>query len=507
MEVSSSDMESNFNGRVDQVFGGLVQSPSDRQGWRLSDEEIQKRQWRREEADSAREEIPCASSFSGGFMSAGKRCGNDNRSRIRSSWEGNFDSDDEQETGDGNPGDSAEEDGDGEAAERLMRSVVGMDSTLDHEDEEDEYDKVALGREDAGERTYMREIMHAGPRISSHNSLPRSLYELKHSWRDPRANHYAASTRLKEDDEEAAAAHPDTVMVDKLNLGEEEEGRQLNDDKENKNFEDTINGIARKDEIGSSPLQEVKHGTELKSIMKVKHQQDLESEPLPLEEATGGPGVCTPPFDSNMQKPKKRVRFEPGSKGDPAGQLEPHHDDIECVNSRKRPSVRGTGSSDSVQNDCVGVPDYVKNPSKYIHYTLDWTNEESDTMNMQAFQDFSLLVKPSGFASTQLDSSAEQLRSVTYIPRKKAACFEKMRENSDHTVNCQTTEEVSSENSNKPAIIPVCIAASQATEIELPAVSNTEGEFEELNTINRNAGTQRSRQYRSKAKAYEETDE
>lgn len=511
VEVSNSSMETNFNGRVDQVFGGLFQSPSDGRGWRLSDEQIQKRQWRREEADSAREEIPCASSFSGDFMNDGKRCGNANRPRVRSTWEGNFESDDEQEIGERNPGGNADEDGDGEAAERLMRSVVGMDSTLDYEDEEDEYDKVALGREDAAELTYMREIMDVGPKVNSHNSLPRSLYELKHSWRDPRANHYAASTRLKEDDEEAAA-HPDTVMVDKLNLDEDEEGRKLNDDKENKKLEGTINGIPRKDEIGSLLLQEVKPRIELKSIMKVKQnqieaQQELESEPSPLKEATGVPGMCTPPFDSNMQKTKKRVRFEPGSKGDPAGKLEPKHDDIEGVNSRKRPSIRGAGSSDSVQDDCLGVPDYVKNPSKYIHYTLDWSNDDSDTMNMQAFKDFSQLVKPSdSAASMQLDNSAELPRSVTYIPRKKAACFEKMRENSDHTINCQTTEEVSSEKSNKPAIIPVSIAASQATEIELPAVINAEGEFEELNTKNRNAGIQKSRQYRSKAKAYEETD-
>ena len=110
--------------------------------------------------------------------------------------------------------------------------------------------------------------------------------------------------------------------------------------------------------------------------MKVKQnqieaQQELESEPSPLKEATGVPGMCTPPFDSNMQKTKKRVRFEPRSKGDPVGKLEPKHDDIEGVNSRKIPSIRGVGSSDSVQDDCLGVPDYVKNPSKYIHYTLD----------------------------------------------------------------------------------------------------------------------------------------
>ena len=120
------------------------------------------------------------------------------------------------------------------------------------------------------------------------------------------------------------------------------------------------------------------------------------------------------------------MRFESGSKGDPTGKLEPMYDNIEDVNSRKRPSIRGSGSSDSVQDDCLGMPDYVKNPSKYIHYTLDWSNEDSDTMNMQAFKDFLQLVNLSDSAtSTQLDNSAELPRSVTYIPRKREACFEK----------------------------------------------------------------------------------
>ena len=49
-------------------------------------------------------------------------------------------------------------------------------------------------------------------------------------------------------------------MVDKLNLGEEEERKKLNDDKVNKNLEDTVNVMSRKDEIHSSPLQEIKPG-------------------------------------------------------------------------------------------------------------------------------------------------------------------------------------------------------------------------------------------------------
>ncbi|KAL1179726.1 hypothetical protein V6Z11_A03G179700 [Gossypium hirsutum] len=66
-----------------------------------------------------------------------------------------------------------------------------MDSTLDNEEEEDGYDKVASGRENAGERLYMSDIADHGSFLNSHNILQRAL------------NHTTTRIRLKEDDEEA----------------------------------------------------------------------------------------------------------------------------------------------------------------------------------------------------------------------------------------------------------------------------------------------------------------
>ncbi|GLJ44687.1 hypothetical protein SUGI_0939510 [Cryptomeria japonica] len=507
-DKQSAMENSDFKGRIDKVFGSIFQlSSSSDGGWRLSDEQVPKKQWKRDESASAREDMPCGSSFDG-FMDMGVPRGRTNK---KSQWEGDYDdSDDERKAEDGSSGGNKAEEDEVEDEARGMRFVVGMDSTLDQEDEEDEFDKVAVGREDAGERTYMKEIMDTGPKINSHNALPSSLNEWKSTGRDPRANHYAARARLEEDDEEAAAAHPDSEMVDKLNLGNKEECTKLNDGKENNELMHSNNGSEMENVTVSLPMEEIKPKTCLKSIIKGKKrqtevQQDMEKESSPLEEAVSGLGTCCPMDDSSTEKPKKRVRFDPGINGDPAGQLEKKHDLIKVVNSRKRSFVRGVGSSSSLQIGYNRVPDYIRNPSKYIHYTLDWSNEDDEMINMQAFNEFSQLVKPS--ASAQLGDSAELPKSVTFIPRKRALSSNKTKEDSNTRNNNQSTVEGSNENSNQPVIFPLGIAAGQSTETESPTLGNDEGESEKIDTINKNSRLNKgTRQYRSKTDSDEETE-
>lgn len=62
------------------------------------------------------------------------------------------------------------------------------------QDEEDEYDKVATGTENAGDRLFMKDVTDHGSYLNSHNVLTKS--------KDPRANHLAARIRLKEDEAE-----------------------------------------------------------------------------------------------------------------------------------------------------------------------------------------------------------------------------------------------------------------------------------------------------------------
>lgn len=99
-----------------------------------------------------------------------------------------------------------EGDGDGGVQEKDddwdVKGSIGLDCTLDNEEEEDDFDKVALGRENAGDRLYMSDVKagRGSPNIFL-DDLPDAVESME---RDPRANHLAARIRLKEDDEEAA---------------------------------------------------------------------------------------------------------------------------------------------------------------------------------------------------------------------------------------------------------------------------------------------------------------
>ncbi|KAF3488414.1 hypothetical protein F2Q69_00054882 [Brassica cretica] len=172
-----------FQSRVERIFGSLAFSrstssttstssaPPLRQTqwgsvWSLSGAEVEKLEWKREQlASYDREEMPCASSFDEILR----------QQRISST--------DRKEGEEGGDEDFGDEDDDGS-----IRASMGLDRTLDDEDEEDEYDKVALGKEDGGKCVSMEDaiLRPCGVRI-----------------RDPRANHAAAKMRLKEDELEA----------------------------------------------------------------------------------------------------------------------------------------------------------------------------------------------------------------------------------------------------------------------------------------------------------------
>lgn len=126
------------------------------------------------------------------------------------------------------------------------------------QEEEDEYDKVAVGREKAGERLYMTKFNDYAIEVNSCNELPKSFKDVA---RDPRANHMAAKIRLQED-AEAAGSFDSLRVSDKTLPGAM--GTKIN------TSEDTTN---------------------LKSILKRKES----------------------PVDSKLQK---RVRFDPGCKTD-----------------------------------------------------------------------------------------------------------------------------------------------------------------------------------------------
>ncbi|KAM0047420.1 putative tumor suppressing sub-chromosomal transferable candidate 4 [Helianthus debilis subsp. tardiflorus] len=140
-------MDDGFKDRVDKVFGSISSSST---SWSLTDAQVQRREWRRDETQRDDDRIPVFSS--------------------------SFNDDDDLD----------------------IRSSIGLDPTLDNEEEEDAYDKMAQGRENGGDRLYMKDVTDHGLYLNAHNVhvLPTSLHQ------DSRA----AKTRLNEDDDDAAAA-------------------------------------------------------------------------------------------------------------------------------------------------------------------------------------------------------------------------------------------------------------------------------------------------------------
>ncbi|OMO88782.1 hypothetical protein CCACVL1_08208 [Corchorus capsularis] len=194
-------MDDNFKSRVDKIFGSLQSSKSSSSQqqrpplWSLTDDEVERREWRRESAADQDEKL-CSSSFDE-FLKEERRyrSGRSSCKKLEDDL-GDEDGDCDDEDGDSSQSRSRGIDGDGDEWE--IRSCLGMDSTLDHEEEEDEFDKVAAGRENAGERLYMSDISDYGSYLNSQNVLYSHT-----SKKDRCANRMAAKIRLKEDDQEA----------------------------------------------------------------------------------------------------------------------------------------------------------------------------------------------------------------------------------------------------------------------------------------------------------------
>nr|XP_043624334.1 uncharacterized protein LOC122595920 [Erigeron canadensis] len=149
-----------FKDRVDKVFGSITSSSIGL--WSVTDGKVERREWKRSSTTRNDDEIPVSSSY--------YSCLNQD--------DADFD----------------------------IRSSIGLDSTLDHEEEEDAYDKMAQGKEnDADDCLFMKDVTHYGPYLNSHNVVKNH----------PFSSHHNASPipRLNEDDEEEAEDDDDEPML------------------------------------------------------------------------------------------------------------------------------------------------------------------------------------------------------------------------------------------------------------------------------------------------------
>ncbi|KAF5755429.1 putative tumor suppressing sub-chromosomal transferable candidate 4 [Helianthus annuus] len=204
-------MEDSFNARVDKTFGSLQASSSSSSQppsslnslWSLTDEEIERNKWLQDKIDPQKDTDELIhrlnnpkpySPFLQGLVSQPRTSNRDLESDIQELDDDEDDDDDENRKSQlSKPEDHSNEEWD-------IRTSVGMDCTLDNEEEEDAFDKVAVGKEESADRFYMKDVNDYEVDIDPINELPRSFTDVT---RDPRANHTAAKLRLKEDDESA----------------------------------------------------------------------------------------------------------------------------------------------------------------------------------------------------------------------------------------------------------------------------------------------------------------
>ena len=119
-------MDGSFRVRVEKIFGSLssAPAPSAASPWSLSDDAVEKREWRCEDKDasSSRDETSYSSSFDGLFPK--KKKDRRQRSARRDLGDDDVDGDDDYE-------DDGSRDMDSEEWE--IRSSIGLDNTLYNE--------------------------------------------------------------------------------------------------------------------------------------------------------------------------------------------------------------------------------------------------------------------------------------------------------------------------------------------------------------------------------------
>ncbi|KAG4912622.1 hypothetical protein JHK84_053082 [Glycine max] len=342
-------MEDSFRVRAERAFGSLPipASSSLNSLWSLTEDEIQNTPSNRTPKPKPKPKTkPQSQSYS--FSS----------SRVQLEKDLNdFDDDEEEEPrGPSKPPDYDDE-------QWQIKAGIGRDCTLDYEEEEDQYDKQAIGKENLGDRLYMKDINDDGVEISSCNVFPTSFRDLV---RDPRANHLAARIRLKQDDEAAAK------KIDALHVSEKSAP-----------------------DIGSGG-----DAVNPKSILRSK---DNPSEP----------------------RPQKRVRFD--SECDDRGNddVDGHEGtrDVRMKTSSMEEDTASDQLSKSQEFDSA-VPDYIRNPSRYTRYTFDDSpSDMDDKSNKEACMSFLSQLKGSNAAKgtgSQADEALEDLPSVTFISKKKS---------------------------------------------------------------------------------------
>lgn len=319
--------------------------------------------------------------------------------------------------------------------------VVGM------QEEEDKYDRVAVGDEDRADRVYMREIHDYGVHVSSFDEIPTSLREAS---RDPRANHLAAKLRLKEDEE--ALKNPSLEVSSEIEMSAQDDRSGSFDGRNHlkKLGPDEMVVSSQQDQSNACEA-----GKQVKSILKRKDDQ-----------AGTGSG--------------KRVRFVPECKED-------------CNDDAAMVSLSNGGESRSVVQNSSAVPDYLRNPSKYTCYTFEETDDLDEKSNQQGYMEFLNAVRKSKQVESD-EPPVDLSQRVIFNPKRKARDAVMGNESNDDN-KIEQHKDTAAQDLTRKKILPASIGGEDAEESDVCAMEEDPPQME-ANRINSRNRT--SRQYRSK---------
>lgn len=468
-------MEDSFRVRVDRVFGSLVSSsPSTTSSnpssltspWSLSDREIERKEWKRDPPDhpphspspppNLHHSLPSSSSSSSSAPAA-LSLPPPYRQNLYSDRDLDDIRNNRQDEEVDNPPGKAHQD-DEEEQDWDIRSSIGLDCTLDFEDEEDEYDKVAVGRETAGDILCMGDVVDYGIEVNAHNELPSSF---KDAPRDPRANHMAAKLRLREDAE--AAGDFGTSKLSEMYMSSRTNG---------------VSQQKAEDLITPKPiLKKREKPINKKSLKRVRfHEQ------LPLGADDSALGTCSAEEISSLEE-------APDLSGNQCLLLEAKALDVE---SSALPKSSSSGESALLEDPSSvpqGIPDYLRNPTRYTRYDLASSYDTDEESNRKAYMEFLNQVKKVNPAETHLDEASGTFQHpLTFTPKKKERDLSMMKENEVK----QNPGEVSKD---KPTAVGIAAGEAYAQDSEVCAM-----EEDGVGTVVCNTSQKPGRRYRSRTR-------
>jgi hypothetical protein len=189
-------------------------------------------------------------------------------------------------------------------------------------------------------------------------------------------------------------------------------------------------------------------------------------------------------------KLQKRVRFDPECKD---GNDE-ESGGVEDTQMETTDSTEETQIYHLPPDYPSGIPDYMRNPSKYTRYTFDSATNVDEESNQEAYMDFlKILQRPNTTESHPDEVPVDLSKPLTFIPKRKTSGAAVI----DNSIDSKQNHDDASEDFKLRRGLPLAIAAFDDNDTETCAMEEDKPET----AADKTNSSRPERQYRSKAKS------